>query len=170
MKHLKNMKGIWKGINKMEKTQYSNKINYELFSQNCINGENIQNIKFLKNTFYSLVSTVGWEKLIFELTEYLTTDIKDRKSAFNFATWLFIYDFGKCCIKNPYPFFALLYKKMELDKNINDELNSRIDTPYDRFFDLYSDVLVSSNIIDINNIDYVRPDDDLALINEIKKL
>jgi len=43
--------------------------------------------------------------------KYLKHEVHDRKTAFNFATWLFIYDFGKCDIRNPYPFLALLFKK-----------------------------------------------------------
>ena len=154
----------------MENKKYYSKINYELFSQNCIDGIDTLNKSNLKDTVSSLISNFGWETLVSEWTIFLKNDIRDRKSAFNFATWLFIYDFGKCSIQNPYPFLALLYKKMELDKEIKDELDERFDTPFDRFFDLYIDVLVSSNILDASETNYIKIDEDQRLIDEINKL
>ena len=105
----------------MEVKKYDNRINYELFSQNCIDGVEIINVNNLKNTVTSLVSSLGWDTIVYEWAIFLKKEIKDRKAAFNFATWLYIYDFGKCSLKDPYPFLALLYKKLELDKKINDE-------------------------------------------------
>ena len=102
--------------------------------------------------------------------KYLKHEVHDRKTAFKCATWLFIYDFGKCDIRNPYPFLALLFKKMELDKDIQDNLNNRFDTPYDRFLDLYVDVLISSKIINANEADYLIPDKDTMLLDELEKL
>jgi len=154
----------------MEINMYDDNLNFELFSQNCIDGEEIPNIQKLKNTVYQLVSTLGWETLVAEWMKYLKHEVHDRKTAFNFATWLFIYDFGKCNISNPYPFLALLFKKMELDKDIQDDLNNRFDTPYDRFLDLYVDVLISSKVIDVSEADFLIPDKDTMLLDELKKL
>jgi len=151
----------------MDNIKYDNKLNIELFTQNCIDGE-IRNEKELKNKVISIVSIYGWEKVTSEWMVYLKNDIKDRRAAFNFATWLFIYDFGKCSINNPYPFLALLYKKLELDQEINDELDQRFDTPFDRYFDLYLDILISSKIINVNDADYIKVDEDQRLMEEIR--
>ena len=59
---------------------------------------------------------------------------------------------------------------MELDKDIQDNLNNRFDTPYDRFLDLYVDVLISSKIINVNEADYLIPDKDTMLLDELEKL
>ena len=104
----------------MNDSNYDKELISILFKQNCIDDE-ISNTKELVEIFNNLVSTKGWEIFVSELSCYLKECISNRREAFNFATWLFMYNFGKCNIKDPYPFLVCLYKKMELDKNINDD-------------------------------------------------
>lgn len=145
-------------------------LNNRLFGQNCISGKKLKNIAELQKIVQNLVSTIGWEEIATEWYEYLKECVCSRIEAFNFATWLFIYDFGKCDIKNPYPFLALLYKKMGLESNHEDELENRFDTPYDRFIDIYVDVLTSSHIISVSDADYVKPEKDKKFMFELNRI
>lgn len=154
----------------MKNSNYGKDLNNTLFGQNCINGEELPNMAELQTIVRNLVSSIGWEELLCEWYNFLKECVNNREEAFNFATWLFIYDFGKCTVEDPYPFLALLYKKMKLDLNINDDLNNRFDTPYDRFLDIYIDVLVSSRVIDISDSDFIVPEKDEKLLLEIKRI
>jgi len=154
----------------MKDSHYNKEINIKLFKQNCISNEELTNTAELQKLFNNLVKTFGWEKIVSECYDYLKCSINSRIESFNFATWLFIYDFGKCSVKNPYPFLALLYNKMELDTSVVDDLDTRFDTPYDRFLDIYIDVLISSKIIDISESDYIVPEKDDRLLAELKKI
>lgn len=51
MKPLKNMQNIWRKNRIMEINMYDDNLNFELFSQNCIDGEEIPNIQKLKILF-----------------------------------------------------------------------------------------------------------------------
>lgn len=154
----------------MKNSNYDKTINNKLFSQDCISGQELNDSVELQKLVQDLVKTFGWEKIVSEWFDYLKESINTRIESFNFATWLFIYDFGKCNIENPYPFLALLYKKMGLDSNVKDELDDRFDTPYDRFLDIYIDVLVNSQIIDISESDYIVPEKDNKLLSELQKI
>lgn len=154
----------------MKSSNYEKNLNTTLFGQNCINGEELSNMAELQNIVQNLVSLIGWEELFIEWFNFLKESVNSREEAFNFATWLFIYDFGKCTVEDPYPFLALLYKKMKLDSNIKDNLDNRFDTPYDRFLDIYVDILVSSHIIDISDSDFIVPEKDEKLLLELKRI
>jgi len=154
----------------MKYSNYDIELNKKLFNQNCINGEKMNDVTELQKIVQNLISSIGWEELVTEWYKYLKENVQTRTEAFNFATWLFIYDFGKCNVKDPYPFLALLYKKMELESNPSDELENRFDTPYDRFLDIYVDVLLSSHIIDIGKSDFIKPEDDERLLLELNKI
>jgi len=154
----------------MKYSNYDIELNKKLFNQNCINGDKLNDVTELQKIVQYLVSSIGWEELVTEWYKYLKENVKTRTETFNFATWLFIYDFGKCNVKDPYPFLALLYKKMELKSNPKDELENRFDTPYDRFLDIYVDVLLSSHIIDIDKSDFIKPEDDERLLLELNKI
>ncbi len=151
----------------MNKDNYDKSLNYVLFHQNCISGDKLNNEEHLIQLVNTLISKYGWETLVAEWYKYLETSVSNRKEAFNFATWLFIYGFGNCKVKNPYPFLVLLYKKLELDKTSNDELDERFDTPYDRFLDLYVDVLISCKIINAEDAFYINPNNDKRFIEEL---
>jgi len=154
----------------MENVVYDEKMSNEFFSQDCIHGKVIANMEELENKVHILVSSLGPEAIASRWLSYLQSSIHSREEAFVFATWLYIYDFGKFKLANPYPFLAVLYKKLELDENVDDELESRMDTPYDRFFDLYVELLISSGIIGDDDVDFANPDKDQKLLQELQSV
>lgn len=154
----------------MENIVYDEKISKELFSQDCVHCEEIANMKELEEKARLLVASFGPEAIASQWLSYLQSSVHSREEAFVFATWLYIYDFGHLKLANPYPFLAVLYKKLELDMNVDDELENRMDTPFDRFFDLYVDLLMGSGIIANDDVDFVNPDKDQKLLQELRTI
>jgi len=140
-----------------------------LFEQDCCNGE-LQNESELKENAMNLLNKIGWEKLLEDLYSFLEKEINNRYNAFNFATWILIYGYNKIDVVNPYPFLALIYKKMQLDEKIDDELEKRFDDPYSRFCDIYYEAVVCSHIMSIGDSELLIPENDGHLMDEIKKI
>lgn len=149
----------------MNKTNYSYNLNYELFLEDS-KKDSANKIKIVQK----LISIYGGEFILSEWTKFLKNNIKNRKDAYNFTACLYLYDFHNCCVKNPYLFLALLYKKLELDKLTNDKLDKRFDSPSDRFIGLYLDCLYSSKIISLNEYDFTDPKKDIRFLKELGKL
>lgn len=153
----------------MNNSKYNKNIYYTLFKQDCCNGT-VENGNKLNEYAKEVLDNIGWEKLIDDLYEYLVNEINNRYDAYNFATWLFIYDYNKMDVLNPYPFLALIYKKMRLDEQVDDELEKRFDDPYSRFCDIYYETIVSSKIMSLGDSELIIPEQDNHLMDEVKKI
>ena len=103
----------------------------------------------------SIVRELGEQNVFDEWFNYLKESIHNQNEAWSFMLWFFNYNGAHFKVKNPYPFLALLFSKLELSLD-KDKGDDDYDNILQTFDSIYVELLIGAGIIKVEDYCYVN--------------
>ena len=134
---------------------YDKEWNKILFSLSFFNGISDEEKDKRWNLAESVIKVFGDQTVFDEWFNYLNEFVNNQNDAWSFMLWFFDYTGGKLKVKDPYPFLALLFKKLELSID-KDKGDKNYDYMLETFDSIYAQLLLGAGIIKVEDYCYVN--------------
>lgn len=153
----------------MKNKKYDKSINRELFGL-CYFNEFSDSVYEAKvELAEKTIKNYGDEIVFNEWFAYLETNVENRMDAWSFMSWFFNYGGHELVIKNPYPFLAALFSKLDL--TLNSEPKTEEDNQiFDTFDSIYVSLLKKAGFVNDEEYFYINLYEDENFSRELAKL
>ena len=155
--------------NKMEHKKYDSEFNKELFGLDYLSDYPEEEQDRRIDLAAKIIKECGEAETFAAWFDYLKVSVSTVHQAWSFMLWYYNYGGADFKVDDPYPFFAILFKKLGLTF---DDLEDGTDQKemFDTFDSIYASMLVACGMVGWNDYFCINPYRDQRLAEEINAL